>query len=124
MGCLNPLGSPDLSSVPLILMLAVLGTCVVAEVFCVARGRMYRKENLNEVTEKAENDMCDDMRKNGMLSFDMVSRLNTPMNWDCDGFGRLWHCSALSLPLLMVLLGNRDNKSSSKENRIGAKFPQ
>ncbi len=62
---MNPLGSPDLSSVPLILMLAVLGTLVVAEVFCVARGRMYRKDTLNEVTEKAENDMRDDMRKKG-----------------------------------------------------------
>ncbi len=41
------------------------------------------------------------------------------MNWDCDGFGRLWRCSALSLPLLP---GNHDNKSSSKENPIGAKF--
>tara|TARA_B100001564_G_C20253204_1_gene495895 strand:- start:351 stop:509 length:159 start_codon:yes stop_codon:yes gene_type:complete len=46
-------------------MLAVLGTLVVAEVFCVARGRMYRKDTLNEVTEKAENDMRDDMRKKG-----------------------------------------------------------
>lgn len=44
------------------LMLAVLEHPVVAEVFCVARERMYRKDGFNNVIEKTENDMRDDMR--------------------------------------------------------------
>lgn len=52
------------------LMIAVLETPVVAEVFCVARERMYRKDGFNQVIEKTENDMrddmCDDMLKRGL----------------------------------------------------------
>lgn len=46
-------------------MLAILGSPVIAEVFCVERERMYREDGFNKVAEKTENDMRDDMSKMG-----------------------------------------------------------
>ena len=50
---------------------------------------------------------------------DFVFRSNKPKDGNCAGCGTLWRCSEVTLPLS---LRNLDNKSSSKENRIGAKF--
>ena len=51
-------------------MLAVLETPVIAEILCVARERMCRKDGFNKVIEKTENDMrndmCDDMLKGAL----------------------------------------------------------
>ena len=84
-------------------------------------GGLLKKDEFNDVIEKAENDMRDDMSKMGFGCLRVISCFDqTPMNDDSGGCGTLWRCSAVSLPLLRR---NRDNISSSKENRIGAKFP-